>query len=136
MSKKIVMNLLVASIVLMLCVVTAPSYAAENVDGSKTQGVEKTTTNDVYRYFMINNLFNWYSNCGDGSYNPNTLQSGFEFPKGSGKFCTFRRWSIVGRVPQRPGHTQSRWINLLAWTPGRSDPDSGWCGGGRRTSCR
>jgi hypothetical protein len=96
MSKKIVINVLAGLVVLMLCVAATGSYAKENVNGGKTEGVAKTTTNDVYRPFLINSIMNWYSNCGDGSYNPNTLQSGFEYPKGSGKFCTFEDGVVWG----------------------------------------
>jgi hypothetical protein len=97
MSKRTLTNLLVG-LVLILGVAMTRSYAAENVNGgkSKSQGLEKTTDNDVYRNFMINNLFTYYSNTGDGSYNPNTLQSGFEFPKGSKKQCTFEDGVVWG----------------------------------------
>ena len=89
MSKRIFMHLTFGFIVLLMLVVTARSYAGENVDRSKTRNLQKTMTNDQYRWFLINNIFNYYSNTGDGSINPNTGQSGFEFPKGSGKQCTF-----------------------------------------------
>lgn len=114
MSKRTFMNLLVGSIVLMLCVVMTRSYAGENVSGSKskTQGLEKTTTNDIYRNFLINNLFNYYSNCGDGSVNPNTGQSGFEFPKGTRQVLHVRGWNRLGRFPQRSGNSKSRWIDV------------------------
>ena len=35
----------------------------------KTNGLAKTTTNDVYHPMLINNIFNYYSNNGDGSFN-------------------------------------------------------------------
>jgi hypothetical protein len=125
MSKRILMKLLVGSIVLILCVVMTRSYAGENVNRSKTQGLEKTMTNDVYRNFMINNIFTYYSNGGDGSYNPNTLQSGFEFPKGSKKQCTFEDGIVwggfhKGRADPKVGGS-SYWRGLQAGailTPG------------------
>jgi len=41
-------------------------------------------TNDVYAPMDINNIMNYYSNDGDGSFNPNkTDNEGFEFPIGS-----------------------------------------------------
>jgi hypothetical protein len=127
MSKRTFMNLLVGSIVLMLCVVMTRSYAGENVSGSKskTQGLEKTTTNDIYRNFLINNLFNYYSNCGDGSVNPNTGQSGFEYPKGSAKFCTFEDGIVWGgfhkgrETPKVGGSTYRRGLQAgVILTPG------------------
>jgi hypothetical protein len=96
MRKKTVINVLALLVVLLLCVAVTGSYAKENAKDSKTEGVAKTTTNDYYRPFLINNIMTWYSNCGDGSYNPNTLQSGFEFPKGSSKFCTFEDGVVWG----------------------------------------
>jgi hypothetical protein len=95
MRKKTVINVLALLVVLLLCVAVTGSYAKENAKDSKTEGVAKTTTNDYYRPFL-NNIMTWYSNCGDGSYNPNTLQSGFEFPKGSSKFCTFEDGVVWG----------------------------------------
>jgi hypothetical protein len=45
----------------------------------------KTATNDFYAAFLINNIFNYCSNNGDGSFNPYTPDcEGFEWPKGGG----------------------------------------------------
>jgi hypothetical protein len=47
--------------------------------------------NDRYSPFLINNVFNYYGNNGDGSYNKlSTDNEGFEFPKGGGKTTTFQ----------------------------------------------
>jgi hypothetical protein len=108
MSKRIFISLLSGLIVLALCAGATRSYAAENVDRSKPKSLNKTTLNDIYTEFTINNLFNFYSNTGDGSVNPVTGQSGFEFPKGSGKTATFEdgivwggfhKGRLVGGVP-------------------------------------
>lgn len=58
---------------------------AKNKDNNpaSTKGLRKTATNDVYHPMLINNIFNYYSNNGDGSFNNFTSSSeGFEFPKG------------------------------------------------------
>ncbi len=63
----------------------------------KSAGVQKTTTNDVYRPFLINNVFNYYGNNGDGSYNKFSGDNeGFEFPKGSGKHVIFEDGVVWG----------------------------------------
>jgi hypothetical protein len=72
---------LVGIVVLLLCFSVPLALAAEK---EKTQGVQKTMTNDNYNWFTINNLFNWYGNNGNSSYNTSTANSGLEFPKGSG----------------------------------------------------
>jgi len=59
--------------------------------------LEKTNTNDVYRPFLINNVFNYYSNNGDGSYNKfSTDNEGFEFYKGGGKHVLFEEGVVWG----------------------------------------
>lgn len=87
------LTLIVASIALMVCVGLLQSYAADN---PKAQRLEKTTTNAVYRWFTINNIFNWYNNNGRGSYNKITSNSGFEYPKGGGIQCIFEDGVVWG----------------------------------------
>ena len=55
-------------------------------DGSNKAGrLQKTGTNDDYLPMIINNVLNYYSNGGDGSFNPYAADNeGFEFPRGSG----------------------------------------------------
>lgn len=72
---------LVGIVVLLLCFSIPLALAAEK---EKSQGLQKTMTNDNYNWFTINNLFNWYGNNGNSSYNTSTANSGLEFPKGSG----------------------------------------------------
>ncbi|MRR37785.1 hypothetical protein EG829_24685, partial [bacterium] len=81
------MKLIVGSVALLLCV--SLSMMAAEAEKDKAQGVQKTTTNDVYSWFTINNLFNWYGNNGNSSYNIATANSGLEFPKGTDKFAIF-----------------------------------------------
>ncbi len=51
---------------------------------SSQRRVQKTATNDDYQPMLINNIFNYYSNNGDGSFNRYSASNeGFEFPKGS-----------------------------------------------------
>jgi len=56
----------------------------------------KTATNDHYTAILINNIFNFYSNNGDGSYNIYTGGSGFEYPKGSGLTASFEDGFVWG----------------------------------------
>ena len=52
----------------------------------KAADVAKVATNDRYVPFLINNVFNYYGNNGDGSFNTfRTDNEGFEFP--GGKFA-------------------------------------------------
>lgn len=45
---------------------------------------DKVTTNSTYTPILIDKVFNYYSNNGDGSFNPFSADNeGFEFPKGS-----------------------------------------------------
>ncbi|HUI11053.1 MAG TPA: hypothetical protein VL221_12045, partial [Bacteroidota bacterium] len=49
------------------------------------RSLQKTATNDYYTPFLINNVFNYYGNNGDGSINNYRSDAeGFEVPKGSG----------------------------------------------------
>lgn len=57
--------------------------AKEN-DNNNTQPLHKTQTSNYYAPMLINNIFNYYGNNGDGSYNIfSAANEGFEFPKGS-----------------------------------------------------
>jgi len=59
--------------------------------------LEKTNTNDLYRPFLINNIFNYYSNNGDGSLNKfSSDEEGFEFPKGTGKHVLYEDGVVWG----------------------------------------
>jgi hypothetical protein len=50
----------------------------------KTAQPRASLSNDIYRPFLINNIFNYYANNGDGSYDPFSYSNeGFEFPKGT-----------------------------------------------------
>jgi hypothetical protein len=60
--------------------------SAKNKENTPVKGLRKTTTNDVYHPMLINNIFNYYSNNGDGSFNNfSSTSEGFEFPKGDDK---------------------------------------------------
>lgn len=60
------------------------------------QNLSKISSNDEYHPFLINNVFNYYSNNGDGSFNPFSIGGeGFEFPKGSGKQLFFEDGLIL-----------------------------------------
>jgi hypothetical protein len=57
----------------------------------------KTSGDDLYRPFLINNVFNYYGNNGDGSFNKYSADNeGFEFTKGTGKTCVFEEGVVWG----------------------------------------
>lgn len=81
-------------VLLLLCV---PLSLAGPSDKDKAQGLQKPNTDDLYRPFLINNIFNYYGNNGDGSYNKFSGDNeGFEFPKGSGKHIIFEDGVVWG----------------------------------------
>lgn len=81
-------------VLLMLCVPLAFAGMSEK---DKTQGVRKTSGDDLYRPFLINNVFNYYGNNGDGSFNKfSTNNEGFEFYKGTGKTAIFEDGVVWG----------------------------------------
>lgn len=91
----------------LLLMVASLAFAA-SADKNKGQAVDKTTVNDLYRPFLINNVFNYYSNNGDGSYNKFSGDNeGFEFPKGSGKHVIFEDGVVWGGFHKKyvPGGT-------------------------------
>jgi hypothetical protein len=92
MSKRF-LKFLAAVVAALLCVNVALSAEAEK---DKTQGLKKTTTNDDYTWFTINNLFNWYGNNGNSSYNIATANSGLEFPGGTSLTACFEDGILWG----------------------------------------
>ena len=63
----------------------------------KAAKLEKTATNDLYKPFLINNVFNYYSNNGDGSFNKfSSNDEGFEFFAGSGKTIIYEDGVVWG----------------------------------------
>jgi hypothetical protein len=83
--------------ILLLVLPLRPDSLAADSPGKKPQGLGRTTTNDLYRPFLINNIFNYYGNNGDGSYNKySPSDEGFEFPKGSDKCMIFEDGIVWG----------------------------------------
>jgi len=79
---------------LMLCASLAFAGLSEK---DKADGTRKTSGDDLYRPFLINNVFNYYGNNGDGAYNKfSASNEGFEFYKGSGKTCIFEEGVVWG----------------------------------------
>ena len=77
-----------------LSVASIPLHAAGN---EKLNAPRSTLTNDSYRPFLINNIFNYYGNNGDGSNNPfSTNNEGFEFPIGTTKTTVFQDGLVWG----------------------------------------
>ncbi len=74
----------------MLLVAAYTLNAGKPTTGNKTPDVIlKTNTNDYYTYLDINNIFNMFSNNGDGSYNKFTAIAGLEWPKGTAETAIF-----------------------------------------------
>ncbi|HLP15565.1 MAG TPA: hypothetical protein VK470_04870 [Bacteroidota bacterium] len=71
-----------------LIVSSTVSFAGSNY-ADKGRKLQKVSTNDDKATILINNIFNYYSNNGDGSYNTYTGGSGLEWPKGSGNTAIF-----------------------------------------------
>ena len=83
MVRKEILSAIVATLLLVSWIVspTAQAEGRATKDGSKK--IYKVQTNGVYAPMDINNIFNYYSNDGDGSFNPYTTSNeGFEFPIG------------------------------------------------------
>jgi hypothetical protein len=57
----------------------------------EAQPLAKVATDYQFRAFLINNIFNYYTNTGGGSFNRfNSSNEGFEFPKGSNLETTYQ----------------------------------------------
>ncbi len=67
------------------------TFAGKPGNSKNITSLAKTATNGTYMPMDINNVFNYYSNNGDGSFNPfTTSNEGFEFPIGSNEgTCVF-----------------------------------------------
>ena len=81
-----------------LVLLASLSFAAEkeNPREGSAHGLRKVQTQDVYRAVTVGNVFNYYGNNGDGSHNPFTYGSGFEFPPGSGKTTVYQEGIVWG----------------------------------------
>ena len=65
--------------------------------GHKAGSVDRTLTNDRYRAFLANKVFNFYGNNGDGAFNLyRSDDEGFEFPSGSGNTMMFEDGIVWG----------------------------------------
>jgi hypothetical protein len=80
-----------------LLMLIVPLVFAGLSEKDRAQGVAKTSGDDLYRPFLINNVFNYYGNNGDGSFNKfSTNNEGFEFYKGTGKTAIFEDGVVWG----------------------------------------
>ena len=88
---------LMCAVVTAIALVVTMGQAGHPKNQKGTSGVQKVTTNDVYHPMLINNIFNYYSNNGDGSFNKFSADNeGFEFPKGSGGEVIFEDGVVWG----------------------------------------
>ena len=85
------------------CLIVTPLFSQLKEVSSAEGGYKppartmKVQTNDQYTPILINNVMNYYSNNGDGSFNPYASDGeGFEFPKGSGKTVMFEDGLVWG----------------------------------------
>ncbi len=85
MIRKEFLNGVIAALLLLALAAAPPVQAKGSAEKSgNTQRLSKVQTTNSYRPMDINNIFNYYSNNGDGSFNKfSTSNEGFEFPIGS-----------------------------------------------------
>ncbi|MBK7259212.1 MAG: hypothetical protein IPI01_15690 [Ignavibacteriae bacterium] len=86
--------------VIVLALLCTFSMAAHSSDKNTSARPASTLTNDLYRPFLINNVFNYYGNNGSGSFTPFGkgvgAGEGFELPKGSRSFMVFQDGIVWG----------------------------------------
>ncbi|MBK7259620.1 MAG: hypothetical protein IPI01_17820 [Ignavibacteriae bacterium] len=79
-----------------------PVFGGRTGDPKDQPAPASTLTNDVCRPILINNIFNYSSNNGGGSFNPySSSNQGFEFPKGVTGLTTIFQDGLVWGVKQR-----------------------------------
>lgn len=88
--------LLVLCLLLLFADITYTLAADKPASVRSTQRFAKIQTQDAYAAILINNVFNFYSNNGDGSRTPGGALSSFEFPKGSNKTAVFADGLVWG----------------------------------------
>ncbi len=80
---------------LVLCAIHV-TFAEEPANAKNATSLAKTMTSSSYRPMDINNIFNYYSNSGDGSFNPYTTNNeGFEIPIGQHSATCFFEDGLV-----------------------------------------
>ncbi|MDP1677361.1 MAG: T9SS type A sorting domain-containing protein [Bacteroidota bacterium] len=95
-SRKNIGESVILKTILLTMLLTGIVFAGKPIGDKNKQGLNKITANDHYQTFLINNIYNFYSNNGDGSYNNYHGSSGLEFPKGSGNFAVFEDGFLIG----------------------------------------
>jgi hypothetical protein len=84
-------------LILLFLLIAASSFAGAPKNSKSLLSPASTATANVYRPILINNVFNYYGNNGDGSYNRLSVDNeGFEFPKGEGKTTMFEDGIVWG----------------------------------------
>ncbi len=85
--KEFLKGIVSAMVVALVCSLPFASSVQAKGAATKSNGKQKlfkVQTNNSYKAMDINNIYNYYSNNGDGSFNPfSTSNEGFEFPIGS-----------------------------------------------------
>ncbi|MDP1677912.1 MAG: T9SS type A sorting domain-containing protein [Bacteroidota bacterium] len=111
MKKKTDLFTAVYLLALTFCSITT-LYGGEPLDGKNKQLLNKITTNDSYQSFTINNLFNYYGNNGDGSFNTYWGSSGLEFPKGSGNTVVYEDGFLFGGITRTSPSDPTRIVKV------------------------
>jgi hypothetical protein len=83
-------------LVILTLLLFAVAYAGLPEGEKKKVRLNKTADNDVYAAILINNIFSYHSNNGDGSFNPFIGDGSFEFPNGAGGATLFEDGPVWG----------------------------------------
>jgi len=95
-SRKYIGESVILKTILLLMLVMGVMFAGKPIGDKNKQVLSKVAANDQYQSFLINNLFNYYGNNGDGSYNNYKGISGLEYPKGSSNTAVFEDGFLIG----------------------------------------
>jgi len=78
------------SLIVLLVILSSVRSSAGSSENGSRGSLHRIRGTAVYRPFLINDVFNYYGNNGDGSFNRfNSNNEGFEFPIGTGKTVVF-----------------------------------------------
>jgi hypothetical protein len=93
-------------LIAILFVVVSVATAGVSAKDRKAHTQGTTDYNNIYRLMLINNVTSYYSNNGDGSYDPfSSDDEGFEYPKGSQTYTIFEEGLVWAGVEHAPWDT-------------------------------
>ena len=80
-----------------LLLISASAIAGDPGKATNPAAVSKTTSDDVYHPVLINKIFSYYGNNGDGAYNPYSSDNeGLEWQKGDNKHVVYEEGIVWG----------------------------------------